>query len=206
MRMARPPRRNLRPYQTQVFSEAVSLGVLPADINATGNGSVISFKISDIPQWAFYTQLYSQYKFLGVKLTLLPRLAGNDATTIGEGTTEKWYKSRLVYAIQDQPEISTPGSEQAVLQMNGCKIRSGNSTVQVYLKPKAILGQTDLIAGTNVATSLRSNPFISFDNHGEDVIHAGLAYWVTQPGISVSTSVAMYDIYAKYHFVCRDPR
>lgn len=91
--------------------------------------------------------------------------------------------------------------------MNGCKFVAGGKPWKVYLRPKPVLGQADITNGSAiVGVSTSYNPWLNFDNGGDKVPHAGLSVWVTQPGASGSATLILYDVYAKYHFVCRDPR
>lgn len=195
------------PFSTPMFSEAVNLGVLPVDVNATGNGGVLSFKMNDITESIYYSQLYSQYKIHKVQVTLLPRLTEVASDQLATGGNN-FYNHRLIYAVQDQPEISVPANELAVLEMNGCKFRTGGKVIKINCYPKPVITVTDAINATQVGMSDNKPKWFNFDNKGDEVFHSGIAYWATLPGggPGAPASVGLYDIYAKIYFTCRDPR
>lgn len=95
------------------------------------------------------------------------------------------------------------------MQMNGAKIVGTHKILKIRCSPKPVLAQTDSINNVLIgATDYRNHtPFINFDAHGDQVPHTGVEAWITVPGnLTGSSSLVVYDFYAKYSFVCRDPR
>lgn len=205
LRIPRAPRRNRR--VTQVFSEMTSLGDISIPIGSTGQGFNWVFKMTDLPQVAQYQNLYQQYQLRKVELILVPRITSTDGS-VAVSSSSTVYNGRMVYAIQDSPEYTVPTNEVYALMMNGAKITSTNHTTKIWCAPKPILSQTDTLNSNNlVATSTVKNPFINFDGHGSEVLHGGVVSFITVNGaLTGSSSLVIYDLYAKYHFVCRDPR
>lgn len=205
LRLPRAPRRSRG--VTQLFSETTGLGDISVPVGATGQGFNWVFKMADLPQLSQYQNLYQQFQLRKVELILIPRITSTDGS-VAVSSTNTLYNGRIAYAVQDSPEYTVPTNEVNVLMMNGCRITGTNHVTKIWCKPKPVLAQTDTLnSGNLVATSTRVNPFINFDGHGSDVLHAGISAYITINGaLSGSSSIVVYDMYAKYQFVCRDPR
>lgn len=201
---------------TQTFSEMTSLGDVTIPIGTVGAGFNWNFKMTDLPQVSQYSALYQQYKLKSVQLILVPRITQADGTLAsgGAGGTGGLYNGRICYAIQDTPEYTAPSNEVQVMQMNGAKIAGTHRLLKIRCYPKPVLQMNDGVSGSptsplfiGVSDYRNATPFINFDNHGDAVPHTGVEAWITLPGaLTGSSSVVVYDFYAKYSFVCRDPR
>lgn len=205
---ARALRRRIVPYKTQVFSEMTGLGTVAVPIGTGGQGFNWVFKMNDLPQSGNYQALYQQYKLLKVQVVLVPRITSSDGTIAATGALGGLYAGRIAYAVQDSPEYTVPPTEITVLAMNGAKVKNTERILKINCSPKAILTANDGITPTNqIGLSFRRNPWLNFDGKGDEVLHAGVSAYVTAPGsLTSSSSVVVYDLYAKYYFCCRDPR
>lgn len=202
LRLSKP----MRPSgKIHYFNECFSLG--PTYVNApAGTGFALGMKMTDLPQVANYSTLFTQYKILGVKLLIIPRATNTDSSTLQAGVVSGVANTRIAYAIQDSADYNPPASEIDVLACNGAKVRTGNRPFTVKYRPVPRLDQTD---GTTLNTvGVGAKPqWINFDSHGADVLHYGVNMWVTTPANSVGAyPIAVNDIYAYISFACRDPR
>lgn len=215
-RMARPVR-TLR-SASQVFSEMTSLQNVAVNVGGGGSGGVYTFKFSDIPQWQQYVQLYTQFKLLGVKLTFVPLFNSFDPnTSLNVGSLGYTLANgHTIVAQQESPEISPPAAEINVLQMNGAKLHSNTRPFSVFCKPKPLLGMYALSptgGAVGAQPSRDTRYWLNFDSdglggpRGTEIAHSGLAFWSIVPGAAPEPGTApVWQVYAKYYFIMRDPR
>lgn len=201
MRRTKPRRQG----QVHHFNECFSLG--PTYVNApAGTGFALGIKMTDLPQIANYTTLYTQYKIKSVKLLFIPRTTNTDSSTLQAGIVSGIANTRIAYAIQDSADYNPPASEIDVLACNGVKLRSGNRPFSIKYRPVPRLEQADGTTGVPIGVGAKSE-WINFDTTGSSVLHYGVNMWVTTPANSVgSYPVAVNDAYAYISFACRDPR
>jgi len=170
-----------------IFTETMAKDAVHAQ--AGGN---FTFAITDIPEYASYSALYRTFRILKAQVTLVPQ--HNVASFGNPGTTGHNGMGRIVYAINDSPNVPAPGSEADVLVDNGCKIKYLNRVTKINCKPVPDLAQS----GTYTTVNRRA--FIDFDT-GNSLRHQGISYWINS-----DEAQQTYDVYYKITFQVRDPR
>ena len=201
------PMRSLQQSHKPVFTETFLHSRLGM---TTGSpffaGTVLGVTMDSLPQLSQYANLYQRYKILRASWTLIPDATSYDlATTIGTGFAV-YTNSRCVYAINDTaPALHTgpvlPGSEQDILQDNGCKIRSGNKVIKFSNRPVAQVQDQ-----YNVSLNLRKQ-FISFAA-GPNTTHWGVSIGFTTTGVYTTPPPVLptWSVYCKLTFQVADPR
>lgn len=190
--MRRKPRfmRSLRYNPQPIFTETFKLGsddplrpYYQLDANA---GGVLSVRISQMPQIAQYTALYTKYRILKAKFICIPQFNSESSdlnAAIYNGSTGlgNFGMARLVTAVNNSPQQINPLNEDNVLEDNGCVIHNG--------KPKLVLScrpVPDLLDANNVAIS-SIGQYINFNTPvNPDVVHYGIRWWYTLPNLGAS--------------------
>lgn len=184
-----------------------------------GAGKTFKVRISDIPQSLQYFNLYKQYRINWVKVMLIPKLNTtavdpNTYTQMGAlpaGPLPAMGQARIVYAIQDSPNVPDPANENEVLQENGCKVKTFKTMWSCSFKPVPDVSQQSP-AGANIWARQKYKQFFNFDPvlGGNNPQHGGVSAWVTLPGTQVAGDPPTvvpndYYVYYKVSFTLRDP-
>lgn len=197
-RMARR-RRQFRGYRSrrpntntsQVFSETYKCGTECLGVNssgeiiipagAQGQGFKLLTQLKNIPQVNSYSSLYSAYKIIKAKFTIVPKWTGENYNEAALGTAAAvgiLETPRIAYAINDMDQNVTvaPVSELQVLQDNGCRLKSFTKLMKLNIKPKPVLEQVSLVVPglTGVNTYQNRGQWIEFDDAGPNVLHIGV--------------------------------
>lgn len=204
------------PSPTFVETYSKSQIVIPAapggpNINITGGvGGVFSARISEIPQIAQYAQLYKQYRINWVKVILVPNYNStsadmNSAQYNAAVPTGIGGQGRIVYAINDSPQLTVPANETEVLTDNGCKIKALGSKWSCSFKPVPDVGVTSGTTANPIYTRQKFRQWFNFDlvTTGNNPLHYGVTYWMSQPNNGMDV---VYNVYFKVSFSLRDPQ
>lgn len=189
-----------------VFTETCRL-TLPGGADFTlipNTGGRLAVNMGQLPQLAQYTSLYQKYRILKTTFICLSPVnsESNDINAefynLSQGVVNTGM-SRLVFAINDSPDIPAPANEDAVLTDNGCKIVSGKPLIRISCKPVP-----DTVDANGVRLTTRGQ-FINFNPAGPEVTHYGVTWWHSQP-TTAAAPLAGYFVYAKITFQLADPR
>jgi len=197
---------NPQPVFTETFRMAVGSDPLRPYYQMDSNaGGVLSVRISQVPQIAQYSNLYTKYKILNAVFICLPQFPSesSDANTAGYNQSlglGSWGLARIVTAIQDSPNTPVPVNENDVLEDNGCKILVGKPKLTLACRPVP-----DLIDANGTKLTQRGK-FINFNTVGPDVEHYGIRWWYTLPNPGGNTQNFPYFVYCKLTFQLADPR
>jgi len=186
-----------------------------ADVLANAGG-VFSVRITDVPQIAQYETLYKQYRINWVKVMLVPDWNSTAAdhntaqynATGSPGGLPTFAQARIVYAINDSPQLVAPATELAVLTDNGCKIKPIGSKWSCSFKPVPDIGVQSGTAGAGTIWAKdRYRKFFNMDlvTTGNNPLHFGVSYFITQL-LSGSPDPVKYNCYYKVNFTLRDPQ
>lgn len=201
-------RRVLNP--TPTFVETFAKSAITITAGNGGIGGVFASRITDVPQLAQYSNLYKQYRINWIKVMLIPdynynsvdRNAAQYNATIPTGYVGM---SRIAYAINDSPALVNPANENAVLEDNGCKIKTIGAKWSQSFKPVPDVGALATGAANPVGARQRFKQWFNFDTvtTGNNPLHYGISYWITHlnPGLDVN-----YNVYYKVNFSLRDPQ
>lgn len=207
-RVSRARMFNPQPIFTETF-DAGSVGMLYSPPTATNTyAGLLTMTISSVPQISQYRNLYQKYRILKAVWLFVPRWGSCDPNTAQAGIASNptyWSQTRIVYAINDTPAQSVPSSESAVLQDNGCKIRTMNSMLKISHRPVP-----DLKDSNGAQLSLKQK-YINFATGAQpDVNHYGVSYFLTCPDYSASSGTTIvpprWDVFCKLTFQLADPR
>lgn len=207
---------NPKPTFVETFKSGDPITLFPGQ----GVGKAFKVRITDIPQINNYYNLYTQYRINWFKVMLIPKLnTGNSepnmanynsshADASGSLTPGYWAQTRIVSAIQDSPNEQDPANELAVLNMNGCKIRTLKSMWSQSCRP---VPDTSVGGGgaNPVYAIQRYRQFFNFDEttSGNNPLHgAVVAYISTLGNHNANTLEQVYEVFYKVNFTLRDPK
>lgn len=189
------------------FVETYSKSSIP-----TNAGGVFSARISDIPQIAQYATLYKQYRINWIKVTLVPdfnsQAADHNAAAYNATVpTQNFGMARIVYAINDSPQLTVPATEADVLEDNGCKIKSLGPKWSCSFKPVPDVGVASGTTGNTIWTRQKFRQWFNFDTvtTGNNPLHYGVSYYITQL-VANTQANPTYNVYYKVSFSLRDPQ
>jgi len=193
----RPVRSNPQPIFTETFTGPVI---------APNTGGIFKFNIGSVPQISQYNNLYQKYRILRAQVILVPQYAQQDQNSAEYNAANNTYAhgmGRFVFAVNDSPGLTQPGSEASVLQDNGCKIRAVKTMVKMGCKPVPLYEDAN-----GILMTLKQN-WLNFQipPAPANPDHFGLSYWYTQPFLG-ATAQANNDLisYVKLTFQLADPR
>lgn len=203
-RKTRVPR-VLSKYNPQpVFTETVRLQFPGQGFYQLGSnsGGILTASMDVIPQLAQYTALYRKYRILKAQFICLATYPGSNAdvnTAIYNNSValQASGMGRLVFAVNNSPNVPIPTAELDVLQCNGSMIKIGKPKIVVSCKPVP-----DLQDLNGVRLTQRTD-YINFES--TNVVHRGITWWYTMP---TTTTILdpFYAVYCKLTFQLADPR
>lgn len=179
-------------------------------VGPAGLGQVFGGRISDIPQIAQYANLYKQYRINWMKIMLVP-----DYNTLSSDPNASSYNNsipigstgmgRIVYAIQDSPDVAVPANEATVLQDNGAKIKPIGPKWSCSFKPVPDVQQ--VTTAGNIWSRQKYRQWFNFDlvTTGNNPFHGSVQAFLTQPAIGTGLNM-FYNVYYKVSFTLRDPQ
>lgn len=179
-----------------------------------GTGLLFKVRVSDIPQFSQYADLYTQYRINWVKVTLLPDYNSSSADQNSAGYNASIAipysgQARIAYAIQDSPNQVAPASEAAVLQDNGAKIKVLASKWSCSFKPVPDVAQSTT-AGNAIFTRQKFRQWFNMDTVtvGNNPEHGSVVGWITLPGPPAPSppTTMNFNVYYKVSVTFRDPR
>lgn len=213
------PRRTVR--TSQVFSETYKCGTECGGVNAngeifipsgqTGQGFKLLTQMNTFHQTSQYSNLWSAYKIIKAKFTIVPKWGNelfNEASIGTAGSLPISENRRIAYAINDMNNDTAPLTELSVLQDNGCKIKLFNKPVVITIRPKPVLAQVggSIVALPNVLTYQNRGEWIEFDEAGTTVPHIGVDGFISATNTLTAGFLSVADVYCTVSFVCKDPR
>jgi len=170
-------------------------------------GGLLQVSMDEVPQLAQYDALYTKYRILRCQYIFIPlwntEAADSNAAEYNASLTPAVQNiglSRLVFSIDNTPDISPPVAESQVLQHNGCKIIAGKTKVLMSHRPVP-----NTLDQNGVAMTLGQR-YITFTSG--NVKHNGITWWHTQPPATNAPSGlgVPYTVYCKLTFQLSDPR
>lgn len=176
----------------------------------TGAGKVFKVKITDIPQVSQYANLYKQYRINWIKVQLIPTYNTDNADVNSANynianTVPEIGMCRIAYSIQDSPGVTTPATEQEVLEDNGAKVKTVKSMWHCSCKPVADI--TEQVAGGGVIpVKQKYRQWFNFDTAtvANNPDHGSIVAYLTLPGSGAG--YVNYNAYYKVNFSLRDPQ
>lgn len=187
-----------------VFTETIRLNFPGQGVYNLGSnaGGVLRANMDSLAQLAQYTALYRKYRILKAQFICLATYPGSnvDINTAAYNTSVGIQASgmgRLVFAVNDTPNLVAPGSELDVLESNGAMIKIGKPKIVVSCKPVPDVRDA---AGVRLTTR---GQFINFESTNVD--HFGISWYYTMP-TTATLQDPFYAVYCKLTFQLADPR
>ncbi len=201
--ISRPLRVNPQPIFTESYLRLADGSALPYTL-APNAGGVLTVNMDNLPQLAQYSALYQKYRILKAKFICIPtwNTASADANSEipGVGVQNQVGLSRVVYAVNDSPNLVIPVNETEVLTDNGCKIACGSPKLVMSCRPTP---QTEDSVGNRFTMRGR---YLNFESAG-NAPHFGITWFHTQPVFPVGAGFGTpYLVYVKLTFQLADPR
>lgn len=198
-------RSRLPSYNPQpVFTETLRLQFPGQGAYQLGSntGGTLKANMDVIPQLAQYANLYRKYRILKAQFICLATYPGTgvDIGTAVYNTSQALQASgmgRLVFAINNSPNVPDPTNELDVLQCNGSMIKVGGPKIVVSCKPVP-----NLLDANGVRATKRGE-YINFQSTNID--HTGISWWYTMPA-TATTLDPFYAVYIKLTFQLADAR
>lgn len=188
---------------SRTFTEVLDAGELDSN-----SGGTFKVQFDSIPQYQEYSKLYRQFCIKKLQVMLLPIYTDAEINTaLG---TLNYQATRVAFAVNDTPQLTTPVNELAVLEDNGAKIVLGHRKITMNCWPKPDLTMTSpgIVSNSYVGVRQRKAVWLNTDAPGQaysgvSISHGGISYWVTnQPA---NMPVPVFKVYYKVTFAMRDP-
>lgn len=200
-RVARSRMFNPAPIFTESF-------ILPASggqyILAPNAGGVLTVSMDDFLQVAQYSNLYQKYRILKAKFICIPTHNSASADVNAQlppGGLLNAGLSRVVFAVNDSPDVVAPANEATVLEDNGCKIVCGSPKLVMSCRP---VPDTNDAAGNRMTFRRK---YLNFNAVGPNIAHYGISWWHSQPVLPGGAGFGIpYLVYCKLTFQLSDPR
>lgn len=199
-RMLRAPMANPQPTFVETFRLA--------DINVNAAGPYLDawkINIGQLPQLADYQALYNQYRINWIQHILVTNYNVSDANQAGANQASGvGYvgQPRIVYAIQDSPNVQVPLTEQQVLEDNGCKIKMLKGVFKVSHKPVPDVAEFSNAGGATVYTKQKYKQWFNFTAQpANNPLHGAIQVALTLPGNNAQQNI---NHYVKVSFSLRD--
>lgn len=196
-------RRRVAGTATRTFTEVLDAG----EINSNAGGT-FKVQFDSIPQYQEYSKLYRQFCIKKLQVMLLPLYTDAEINT-GLGTLN-YQATRIAWAVNDTPQLTTPGSELDVLEDNGAKVVLGHKKINIscWPKPDLTMVSPGVLTNTYVGVRQRKAVWLNTDSPGQaysgvDISHGGISYWVSNN--LANMPVPVFKVYYKVTFSMRDP-
>lgn len=191
-----PPSRRVYKFirTSQGVYDSVSSAVI-LNMNASSAGTTyysFMFRLSDIPNYTEFTNLYDQYRITGVSVKFFPQQDSAN-TGISNATTA------IIHTAADYNDATAITTEQDILQYQTLRTHRFDTIFHYYLKPRVATAIYNNVATTGYAQS--GHPWI--DVSSPSAPFYGLK--VVVPTVSAS-SLSGWRLYATFYIECRDVR
>lgn len=189
--MSRIKRRRRNP--THNFTRTVQLANIDASHLANVYGA-ITFKLTDLPNYTEFTNLFDRYRINAVKLTIVPLVTSNDvnpATTL--------FTLPNVHTAIDYNDNSNPGSMNELMQYSNYRCTRANKVHSRYFKPSVLQSNYETAVATAYTPAWKR--WLTCDDPVTP--HYCLKYGLDTPNGNIDLA---FRVYAKYYFQCKDLR
>lgn len=185
MRKARP-QRSLRSSNSLSCKRSIWMNQLAATAVANLPWAK-SFKLSELPNYAEFTNLFEYYKINAVKLQFFPRAVDYANQT----------NSNMIIAT-DRNDATVPTSGEDLMQYNGRRIITGFKPFTVYIKAPRV---ADAVYNGALSTGYAQGKRSWIDSKSPSVDHYGLkGFWYCDPNSNLKIDV-MQTFYLQFKSV-----
>jgi len=205
MRFRRKVRSIYNPRPT--FTETVDFGTFSMN-GVSLYADQLTCTLGSLTQIGNYRALYNQARILRVQYTLMPAFTQYIPNTAGTTAPIQAVSApRLVYAIQDTPNVAPPASELDVLTDNGSKIRLFTKPLKISHVPVPFLSETSTNTTPLLASVTKRYQWLNLNEASAlTVTHGAINYTITQANPALANPQQNWAVYAKITFQLRDPK
>jgi len=198
-----PSKRNRRPRNRRNYNYSskrityATRSVEKAAIQFNGqiwSSRSFTFRLSDLPGYTEFTNLYDQYKIEKVKLHFLPRYS----ETVPGSTTSPWVTNSLLWNCTSDDGTQRLFTENDALQASAAKMRVTNDPFTIWVKPKF---QVEVSTALAFANAKPDTGFLDCDNFG--VVHYGHEIGGYNMG-ALAGQLSEWKCYATYYMAFKD--
>lgn len=188
----------LRPfnYQAGIWVQSDS-NVVSNYSGGTNYRGIFKFKLTDLPGYTDFTNLYENFRITGVRLRFLPYLGTESTAPASTGSV----MSPLAICIDRgaNDAVGVNPSFTQLLENQDVKIRSSYKPFSMYIAYPKSHAPADGLTQTVLMT-----PWLDSEVNGEAVDHHGLKFCF-QDNTTNDRQVA-FRVYATYYIKCRAPQ
>lgn len=150
----------------------------------------ITFQLDNLDNYTEFTNLFQQFRILGVKLTFVPYVTSNDANPIA--TT---YVMPNIHTVIDHDDSGTPANLAEIMQFRNHRMTRLNRVHSRYIKPSILMSAYE--TALTSAYIPKWKQWVSTDDYTTP--HYGLKYFIDQ-----SSTALTIRVFAKFYFQCKD--
>jgi len=199
-RTYRLSRRTLQPVH--YFTRFHSKGVFQGLSGSTSSFKVLTFKITDVPNWTEFQNMFDFFKIKAIKVMFIP--ASN--VTSYQSTTDFNQSSHAnrLFSVVDNNDSTTPSSVNDLRQYKSCRCSPGNRIHKRFFYPKPLIAtDEDAQAGGGYGMAQSGSPWIAMDA-GNSAQYFGLKVGLDHPLLTTDTE--FYVIEAVYYMAFKAPK
>lgn len=179
------------------FTRFVKYNVITGSTGTTETLGSKSFKITDLPNWGEFRDLYDMYKIKAVKISLIP--PSNVTQYLTNPDFNQTAFTNKCFTVLDYNSKDTPASIDELRQYKTCKWTPGNRIHKrfIYVKPTITVTEgagSYGVATTNSWTAMASNTTEFY----------GFKYGISHPSLTQSTG--LYEIECKFYMCFKNVR
>lgn len=156
-----------------------------------GYSGAYTFKLSDLPNYTEFTNLYDQYKITGIAIEFRPTFSGLDLNFSANSANGTLIPDiRSVVDLDDDTPIA---NENELLQYQNIKWTRGTKVHRRYFKPKFA---TEIFR-TALTTGYRPSQGY-LDTSYPEIPHYGFKVWIDDTA-ATEASAWLYRVYVTYY-------
>lgn len=182
------------------FKRSFLLATLTAS-NAGVQNWAYSFQLSDLPSYTEFTTLFDQYKFIGVKIKMLP--VNTQVSIIPQQSPVTAYGAigvPMMCTVIDYDDASALSAKNDYLQYQNCQMFQCVKQHNRYFQPR--LAMSNYTGSFGGYSNLRPQ---WIDCNTNNTQHYGFKVFMEQAGANMNGE-AVYEIYATYYLKFRNVR
>lgn len=188
MKLSRPLNYNSYFFKRKFYKGAWTLNNLTEVITA------YTFKLTDLPNYTEFTNLFDRYRILKVAVILVPQWTTNDLNPVT--TTEK--VNPAIYSLIDYTEDAPPASLSEFYEDSQCKITRGGRIHKRVFTPSVLCNAFETV--TTSAYTPKWKQWITTDDPATPHYSIKLAGDKT----NTSSNNFVVKIFMTYYFQCKD--
>jgi len=177
------------------FTRYHGLGLITGSNGASATYGQIHFKLSDVPGYGEFSNMYDFFKISAVQVSFIPvsNVSLGNSVPLGQQTG---FTNRI-FTCFDYNDKTAPTSTNQVREYANCKWSPNNVIHKRFIYPKPIVtvDEDGPGVGNYGAASFGKNPWISMAN--DSCEYYGIKFAIHH--VSLSQSTDLYEVEAKFY-------